>query len=136
MKHPTNAKARKALPTNAELAILNALWELREATVDDVVARLPSNPPANYKTVQSLLRIMENKRFVRHTVRGRAFVFSPRVTRDEVGGTLTRNLLDRTFRGSASALMMNLLDSNHVNNKELDALEALIQGYRERKSKD
>ena len=32
--------------------------------------------------------------------------------------------------------MMNLLDSNHVNNKELDALEALIQGYRERKSKD
>ncbi len=124
------------MPTNAELAILNALWELTEATVDDVVARLPSNPPANYKTVQSLLRIMENKRFVRHTVRGRAFVFSPRVTRDEVGGTLTRNLLDRTFRGSASALMMNLLDSNHVNNKELDALEALIQGYRERKSKD
>lgn len=131
-----NTKLRRALPTNAELTILNVLWELREATVDDVVARLPSNPPANYKTVQSLLRIMENKRFVRHTVRGRAFVFSPRVTRDEVGGSLTKNLLDRTFQGSASALMMNLLDSNHVNNKELDALEALIQGYRERKSKD
>jgi BlaI family transcriptional regulator, penicillinase repressor len=136
MKRPANAKARKALPTNAELAILNALWELAEATVDDVVARLPSNPPANYKTVQSLLRIMENKRFVRHTVRGRAFVFSPRVTRGEVGGSLTKNLLDRIFRGSASALMMNLLDSNHVNKKELDALEALIQGHRERKSKD
>lgn len=136
MKRPANAKARKALPTNAELAILTALWELTEATVDDVVARLPSNPPANYKTVQSLLRIMENKRFVRHTERGRAFVFSPCVTRDEVVGGLTKNLLDRTFQGSASALMMNLLDSNHVNNKELDALEALIQGYRERNSKD
>jgi BlaI family transcriptional regulator, penicillinase repressor len=136
MKRPGDAKPRRTLPTNAELAILNALWELKEATVDDVVARLPSNPPANYKTVQSLLRIMENKRFVRHTVRGRAFVFSPRVTRDEVGGSLTKNLLDRTFQGSASALMMNLLDSNHVNNKELDALEALIQGYRERKRKD
>lgn len=124
------------MPTNAELAILNALWNLTEATVDDVVARLASNPPANYKTVQSLLRIMENKRFVRHTLRGRAFVFSPRVTRDEVGGSLTKNLLNRTFQGSASALMMNLLDSNHVNNEELDALEALIRGYRERKSKD
>ncbi|MFZ0884854.1 MAG: BlaI/MecI/CopY family transcriptional regulator [Candidatus Acidiferrales bacterium] len=124
------------MPTNAELAILNALWDLTEATVDDVISRLPSNPPANYKTVQSLLRIMENKRFVRHTVRGRAFVFSPRVTRDEVSGSLTKNLLDRTFQGSASALMMNLLDSNHVNKNELDALEALIQGYRERKNKD
>ena len=136
MKRSANAKPHKALPTNAELAILNALWDLTEATVDDVVARLPSNPPANYKTIQSLLRIMENKRFVRHKVRGRAFVFSPRVTRDEVGGSLTKHLLDRTFRGSASALMMNLLDSNHVNDKELDALEGLIQGYRERKSKD
>ncbi|MFZ0522886.1 MAG: BlaI/MecI/CopY family transcriptional regulator [Candidatus Acidiferrales bacterium] len=124
------------MPTNAELAILNALWDLTEATVDDVISRLPSNPPANYKTVQSLLRIMENKRFVRHSVRGRAFVFSPRVTRDEVSGSLTKNLLDRTFQGSASALMMNLLDSNHVNKNELDALEALIQGYRERKNKD
>ena len=98
MKRPANAKARKALPTNAELAILNALWELPEATVDDVVARLPSNPPANYKTVQSLLRIMENKSFVRHTVRGRAFVFSPRVTRDEVCGSLTRTSWTAHFR--------------------------------------
>jgi predicted transcriptional regulator len=136
MKRPANAKPRKPLPTNAELAILNALWDLAEATVDDVVARLPSNPPANYKTVQSLLRIMENKRFVRHTVRGRAFVFSPCLTRNEVGGSLTKHLLNRTFQGSASALMMNLLDSNHVNDKELDALEALIQGYRAQKDKD
>lgn len=136
MKRPASAKPRKALPTNAELAILNALWELTDGTVDDVVASLPSNPPANYKTVQSLLRIMENKGLVRHRVRGRAFVFSPRVTRDEVGGSLTKHLLDRTFQGSTSALMMNLLDANHVNDKELDALEALIQRYRERKSKD
>jgi BlaI family transcriptional regulator, penicillinase repressor len=136
MKRAANAKPRQGLPTDAELAILNALWDLTEGTVDDVVARLPSNPPANYKTVQSLLRIMENKRFIRHTHRGRAFVFSPCVTRDEVGGSLAKRLLDRTFQGSAPALMMNLLDRNPVNEQELDELEALIRHYRERKTKD
>jgi BlaI family transcriptional regulator, penicillinase repressor len=136
MKRRSWSRARKALPTNAELQILDALWTLGEGTVEDVVACLPSSPRANYKTVQSLLRIMEGKRFVRHTTRGRAFVFNSCVTRDEVGGSLTKHLLDRTFQGSCSALMMNLLDSNSVKDQELDELEALIQGYRERKNKD
>jgi BlaI family penicillinase repressor len=79
---------------------------------------------------------MENKGLVHHTMRGRAFVFRPRVTRDEVGGSLTKQLLDRTFRGSCSALIMNLLDTNDVKDQELDELEALIQGHRDRKKKN
>ena len=115
---------------------MHVLWDCGEGTVEDVVGRLSSNPPANYKTVQSLLRIMEGKGFVRHTHRGRAFVFRPSVTRDEVGGSLAKRFLDRTFQGSASALMMNLLDRNPVSDQELEELEALIQDYRERKTKD
>jgi BlaI family transcriptional regulator, penicillinase repressor len=136
MRRRSGSKSREVLPTNAELLILNALWDLREGTVEDIVERLGSSPPANYKTVQSLLRIMESKGLVRHTLRGRAFVFSSCVTRDEVGGSLTKRILDRTFQGSASALMMNLLDRNSVNDQELDELEALIRDYRERKTKD
>jgi BlaI family penicillinase repressor len=133
MKRKLMARPKRPLPTNAEQVILNALWDLKEGTVDDVVTQLPASPPANYKTVQSLLRILEAKGFVRHTVRGRAFLFSPKMTREEVGGNLTKNLLERTFQGSCSALMMNLLDAHDVKDEELDELEALIQGYRERK---
>ncbi len=115
---------------------MHALWEYGEGTVEDVVGHLSSNPPANYKTVQSLLRIMENKGYVQHTLRGRAFVFRSRVTRDEVGGGLAKHLLERTFRGSPSALMMNLLDRHTVNERELNELEALIHNYRQRKTKD
>jgi predicted transcriptional regulator len=115
---------------------LRALWEYGESTVDDVVGRLSSNRPPNYKTIQSLLRIMERKRFVQHTQRGRAFVFKSRVTRDEVGGRLAKNLLERTFGGSPSALLMNLLDRNTVNERELNELEALIHDYRQRKTED
>lgn len=135
MNRGPKSTARRALPTNGELSILNALWDLGEGTVEDVIDRLPSGNSVNYKTVQSLLRIMENKGLVHHTVRGRAFVFKSRVTRDEVGGRLTKQLLDRTFQGSCSALMMNLLDSSDVKNQELDELEALIQEYRGRKKK-
>ena len=65
------SRSRTDLPTNAELLILNALWDLRDGTVENIVDRLDPSPPANYKTVQSLLRIMESKGFVRHTLRGR-----------------------------------------------------------------
>ena len=96
--------------------------------------RSPSNPRANYKTVQTLT-IMENKGFVEHTMRGRAFVFMSCVTRDEVGRVSAKRLVDRNFRGSHTAMLMNLLDSDHIKEDELDALEKLMQQYRERKAK-
>jgi predicted transcriptional regulator len=135
MRLGTRSEARVALPTNAELLILDALWDLGQGTVEDVVERLPSNPRANYKTIQSLLRIMENKGFVKHTTHGRAFVFTPRVSRDGVSRASARHVLDRNFHGSYAAMLMNLLDSNQVKDQELDELEALIQRYRDQKTR-
>jgi BlaI family transcriptional regulator, penicillinase repressor len=136
MKRRSRSKGKIVLPTDAELLILDALWELGEGTVEDVVNRLPSTPRANYKTVQSLLRILENKGFVQHKMHGRAFVFMSRVTRDEIGRISAKRLVDRNFQGSHTAMLMNLLDSNHIKEEELDELEKLIQRYRERKLKD
>jgi predicted transcriptional regulator len=136
MKGRSGTKRKLVLPTDAELLILDALWKLGEGTVEDVVNRLPSNPRANYKTVQSLLRIMENKGFAQHKMRGRAFVFVPCVTRDEIGRLSAERLVDRNFQGSHTAMLMNLLDSDHLKEEELDGLEKLIQRYRERKVKE
>ena len=136
MKGRFGTKRKLALPTDAELLILDTLWELGEGTVEDVVNRSASKPRANYKTVQSLLRIMENKGFAQHKMRGRAFVFIPCVTRDEIGGLSAKRLVDRNFQGSHAAMLMNLIDSNHIKEEELDELEKLIQRYRERKVKE
>jgi BlaI family transcriptional regulator, penicillinase repressor len=135
MKRRLPSKTKVLLPTEAELLILDVLWELGEGTVEDVVNRSRSSPRANYKTVQTLLRIMENKGFVQHTTRGRAFVFMSCVTRDEVGRVSAKRLIDRNFQGSHTKMLMNLLDSDHIKEEELDALEKLIQQYRERKAK-
>jgi predicted transcriptional regulator len=79
---------------------------------------------------------MENKGFAQHKMRGRAFVFMPCVTRDEVGRASAKRLVDRNFQGSHTAMLMNLLDSNHIKEDELDELEKLIQRYRERTATD
>ena len=132
MRRRFRSETKAILPTDAEFLILDALWDLGEGTVEEVVGRLPSSP--NYKTVQTLLRIMERKGFVRHKTRGRAFVFRSRVTREEIRGVSVRRLLQRNFQGSYAAMLTNLLDDNHIKEQELDELEALIHRYRAKKS--
>lgn len=124
--------ARKALvpPTRAELRILQALWDLGPATVDEVIHHPGFSSPPNYKTTQTILRIMEEKGLARHTSRGRVFVFEPRVTREQVGRLSVRTLLDQNFGGSPAKLLVNLLEAGPVDERELEELEALIRGFR------
>jgi predicted transcriptional regulator len=79
---------------------------------------------------------MENKGFAQHKIRGRAFVFMPCVTRVEIARLSTKRLIDRNFQGSHTAMLMNLLDSDHIKEDGLDELEKLIQRYRKRKAKE
>ena len=81
------------------------------------------------------LRIMENKGFVRHTARGRSFVFEPLVTKDEVDQRSVEALLAQNFGGSARGLFVNLLESDAVAEEEIAELEQMIQEYRKRKSR-
>ena len=120
----------KAIPTAAEFRLLEILWRLGEGTIEDFLRASEEDNPLNYKTVQTVLRIMENKKFVSHSVRGRAFVYRPRVQRNEVNRSSLRSLLDRYFRGSRSELLINLLENEHIGNTELQELERLVRSYR------
>ena len=123
----------KALPTRSELRILNALWDLEQGTVEDVTRHPSFSSRPNYKTTQTLLRIMEQKGLVRHLIRGRVFLFVPCVTREEVGKISVRRLLEQNFGGSPAELLVNLLESGPVDEAELEELESLIRKYRMQK---
>jgi BlaI family penicillinase repressor len=117
-------------PTPAELRILRALWELESGTIEEII-RHPSFPsPPNYKTTQTILRIMEEKGLARHTIGGRVFVFAPAVSREWVEKLCVRTLLDQNFGGSPAKLLVNLLEAGSVQDQELEELEALIRNYR------
>jgi BlaI family penicillinase repressor len=119
-----------APPTRAELRILQALWELGPSTVEEVIHHPSFSSPPNYKTTQTILRIMEEKHLVRHTSRGRVFVFEAAVSREWVGRLSVRTLLDQNFQGSPAKLMVNLLEAGPVDESELEELEALIRDFR------
>jgi predicted transcriptional regulator len=117
-------------PTRAELRILNALWELKSGTIEEIIHHPSFSSPPNYKTTQTILRIMEEKGLARHTTGGRVFVFEPAVSREWVEKMCVRNLLEQNFGGSPAKLLVNLLESGPVADQELEELEALIRNYR------
>lgn len=117
-------------PTRAELRILNALWELKSGTIDEIIHHPSFSSPPNYKTTQTILRIMEEKGLARHTTGGRVFVFEPAVSREWVEKMCVRTMLEQNFGGSPAKLLVNLLESGPVAEQELEELEALIRNYR------
>jgi len=93
--------ARKQSPTltEAELPIMDILWQKGSAVVTDVVVGL-ANSAVAYNTVLTTLRILERKGYVRHTKEGRAFVYHPVVERGEASRKAVRNLVKRFFQDS------------------------------------
>lgn len=124
---------RANLPTASEMRILNPIWQLGEATVEQIVTSFPKNNRPNYKTTQAFLRIMEKKGFVRHTARGRVFVFEAIVKKDDIAQQSVAALLQQNFGGSPTGLFVNLLESDAVPEAELAQMEKIIREYKKRK---
>ena len=125
-------KQELPVPTAAEMRLLQVLWKQEEATVEEVVNAHPEKERPNYKTTQTLLRIMEQKGFIAHESRGRVFVFRPLVSKKTIDQLSIQALVARNFRGSASGLLINLLESSPIKKKQLDELEAYIREYRKK----
>jgi BlaI family penicillinase repressor len=119
-----------SVPTVAEFRLLEILWRLGEGTIEDLLQTSGKNNLLNYKTVQTVLRIMETKKFVSHSVRGRAFVYQPRVKPHEIRRISLRSLLEKYFRGSRSELLVNLLEDERIEADELQELENLVRNHR------
>ena len=128
----SRTKRQLPVPTRAEIRLLQILWDRQEATVDEVVTAHPAKERPNYKTTQTLLRIMEQKGFITHESRGRVFVFSPLVSRKTVDDMSVQSLVSQNFGGSAAGLLINLLETSTIKTKELDEVEDYIREYRKR----
>jgi predicted transcriptional regulator len=112
--------------TEAELRIMNVLWQSGAATVGQVVEALPGDPPAAYNTVLTLLRILETKGYVRHTKEGRAFIYEPLVDSKEASSKAVRHLVTRFFGGSTGQLVLKLLDERQIDAAELKRIKKKI----------
>lgn len=118
---------RKSLNlTEGELPLMQVLWEKGRATVGDVVAALPADPPLAYSTVLTTLRILEAKGYLRHAKEGRAFVYEPVVVQQEASRKALDYLVDRFFGGSCELLVVNLLKEETLGRAELRRIKKMI----------
>jgi predicted transcriptional regulator len=122
--------ARKRSPnlTEAELRLMDVLWDRGAATVAEVADGLPKDLALAYNTVLTTLRILEEKGYVTHTKpeEGRAFLYQPVVGRQEASRNEVRHLVSRFFRNSPELLVLNLLEDEKIGAAELQRIRKLI----------
>ena len=125
------ARKRSVTLTDGELRLMRVLWHRGEGTVADVVEGLPRKPAVAYNTVQTLLRILETKGYIGHEKRGRAFVYKPLIDQRAARRTALSHLLKGFFDDSPSLLVLNVLDDERIDQKELKRLRDLIEAAEE-----
>jgi predicted transcriptional regulator len=116
------------LPTDSELAILNALWEGGPATVREVSDRLERARPVAYTTVLKMLQIMHQKGLVRRDETQRNHVYAAVAPRDRTQDRLIDHLSARAFGGSAERLILRALDSTRATAEERESIRTLLAG--------
>ena len=111
----------------AETEILRLVWQLGEATVQQVCDSLPAQRNIAYATVQTLLRRLEKKGHLRHRVKGKAHVFCPATKRDEVITRSVNDFLGRLFGGDPIPLMHYLAEHGKITAEDIENLKRLIE---------
>ncbi len=124
--------ARKSIDALGELqkSVMEAVWELGEATVGQVRDRLNREPPPAYTTILSVMQKLEKAGWLTHRAAGRSYVYLPTRSRDEAGTTTLRTFIDRVFRGDPLLLFQHLLDDESLNDQDLSALKKMLDQKR------
>jgi len=117
-------------PTEAELELLNMLWENGPATVRDLHQAISVKRAIGYTSVLKLLQIMTDKGLVEREESGKAHIYRPVGTRQQTQSQMVRDISERVFSGSAAALAMHALSTQPVSEQELDELRRLIEQKR------
>jgi len=114
-------KSRKQPALTAlELRIMRVIWSRGASTVGEVQSEL--KPPLAYTTVQTMLNILQRKGRLKRELRGRAYIYSARVSEARAVGQGLRDLIDRMFGGSSEELVMSLLKSRQIDAASLAEL--------------
>ena len=119
---------QKKLPalSPSETEILRLVWQLDKATVQEVCDKLPTKRKIAYATVQTLLRRLENKGYLKHDVRGKAHVFFAAVKKENVVKRSVGDFLDRLFGGDPVPLMQYLAEHGKLDADDIEKLKQLV----------
>ena len=127
------ARKKSKHPTELELEILKILWERAPLAVREVrEAMAEEGRELAHTSLITTLNVMYEKGYVaRESAReGRGYAFAPKLSRSDASQGMVGDLVDRMFEGSASALMLNLLENDQLDAAGHAELRAAVKNYR------
>jgi predicted transcriptional regulator len=113
--------------TEAELRLMNVLWQKGSATVHQVLEALPEKPVLAYNSVLTTIRILEKKGYLKHAKDGRAHVYIPSVAREDATRFEISHLVSRFFKNSHQLLVLNILEDDNIGADDLQRLRQLLE---------
>ena len=121
-------------PTEAELEILQLLWQNGPSTVRFINEKQNEEKEVGYTTTLKIMQIMAEKRMLDVNKESRQHIYSPTLDENETKGKLLDGFLKKTFSGSAMKMVMQALGNHNPSKEELDEIKSLINEI-ENKSK-
>ena len=117
----------KTTLTDAELEIMQVVWDHGKTTVRDVYETLNERRKLAYTTVLTMMKLLEHKGFLSRDDSERTHVYRPRRKRDRVVTAMVDDFVDRVFRGAARPLLMHLIEENDLSAEEIEQLAELAR---------
>jgi BlaI family transcriptional regulator, penicillinase repressor len=125
---------KSVILTEAELRLMQVLWEKGPLTVQQVLEALPGKPALAYNSVLTTIRILEKKGYLEHGKDGRAHVYKPVIEKQQATRSEISHLAQRFFKNSHELLALNILQDEGIDEQELRRLRRLLSDH-ERKGK-
>ena len=104
---------------------MKVVWERESVTVRDVYEALLERRKVAYTTVMTMMKILEQKKYLKKTQAERAYVYRPAQPKRQVIGAMVREFVNRVFNGSAEPLLVHLVEEHRLSQKELAEIAEL-----------
>jgi len=106
---------------------MKIVWRLKHATVRDVYQTLQEQRPVAYTTVMTMMKILEEKGFLKKTMVERTHLYKPAKPMEQVVGAMVRDFLDRVFDGAPDRLLLHLAKNNTLTGAQRRIVKKLIE---------
>ncbi len=113
--------------TPQELEIMKLVWLRETATVRDIYEVLLDKRKIAYTTVMTMMKILETKGYLKKRRQDRAFIYRPAHPKNQVISGMLREFIDRVFNGSAEPLLVHLVQSRQIREKDLQKIVRMIE---------
>jgi len=118
-------RRRSSILTEHELEIMKIVWQHDSSTVRDVYEALLEKRKIAYTTVMTMMKVLEQKKYLKKTQTERAYIYRPAQPQRQVIRAMVRDFVNRVFNGSASPLLVHLVEEHDLSREDLEEIARL-----------